>query len=1312
MGVLKRLLLSVVIAVVAGFGVVGLPVARGTTPATPATVPVSPGRAPDNTTYYVSNLSGSNCDDAGPGTSQAAPWCTFTPVSATTFGPGDRLLLAHGATWDQELDLKGAGAPGNPVVLDAYGVGPRPRILRDGHNGTTAPLQRAALLTDPSYWSVNDLEVGNAEVGFEAFFDTLNHDTLSFNNIYVHDVHGIHEANGTGGSGTATEKCVPPADNTFPGIYESAGVVVSGPSTLLFNSTDDALKNLTVTNVEGTHNVDSVAVEFCNGVNALDQSDGHNLIQNVWMSHLYLHNDDAGGGAAAKGCPDGFKLYNAEHAYVFDSILDREAACLTDNGTAGMILTRLQDVTFANNLLMHVPNVGNSDQGEVDNEYSEDSVRFHANLLFGDAGPGIEYDLIRGDHQTNIDITGNTFADGYDPFFPGYQGSVEFNTPATLPTGVISDNVYNEPNTFIYDYLGANHSLVTVANNEPVAQRAGIYNAAWQYGGVQGAHQWEYQYSTDNGASWQALPFDATTNTWHPAGADLPSIAQFDQRAAACAGCRVARAFVAPFDGTVAVRARAFEAGLAGGAASASGAPVTVTLTRNGAPVVGPQTVAGGDMQGVRTDADLPVKAGDVLRFELSSGGADPADTTSWAPSVSYLGPIGAGGGGPTATTAPPTPTVAPPTPSNTAPAPVVSGTPAPAVPSATPLPPTATGTAVPGTPAPPTATDVPASHAPPPTATPIAAAPMSTAAPSINTNTPVPPASTNTPAPPTATGTPVSTQGTTPATTQAATVLATVPPVLATEVATVIPPVPSLTAGLPPRFDRPAMTLTPGTTSPGRTVTVLGGGFVPGETVTLALNGAALDTRPATVVADRTGHFTATFVAPDGLLSGANTVSAIGTRGGISTAATLVGRLSVASRFFLAGGQDGAGTISRLQLLNPNGGSATARLTVYYTDGAVRRATLTLPAHMQRTVSIAKLTGRTGQFGLTLTATRQIAAQLGLTRPGRDGDTILANTGLGTRWYLAEGYTGLTFHETVAILNPNPSRPAYVALRLLALGGTGSRTVSLAVSAHSESVVDVSWLLAGRSLSVIATSDRGVVVERALTFSRDGRGTGYGLTTRAGTNVAATSWLFAEGTTVNHFETYLTILNPGAAPARVSARFYGRAGRLLGSKTLTVAGLSRANIRLNGLVNASGIASTVMSDRPVIVERPEYVGSPNGSRVAGSVVFGRNGGAPRWSFAGGDTTGTSEFLLLYNPSPRAVPVTATFYGADGRLATARVSIAARGRATLDVGRSVPGLAGLHGVTLASDGGQGFVAEQTVFAPNLSTLNSTQGFAQ
>ena len=162
------------------------------------------------------------------------------------------------------------------------------------------------------------------------------------------------------------------------------------------------------------------------------------------------------------------------------------------------------------------------------------------------------------------------------------------------------------------------------------------------------------------------------------------------------------------------------------------------------------------------------------------------------------------------------------------------------------------------------------------------------------------------------------------------------------------------------------------------------------------------------------------------------------------------------------------------------------------------------------------------------------------------------------------------------------------------------------------------------------------------------------------------------------------------------------------------MAALSRANIRLHDVTHASGIASTVMADQPIVVERPEYFGSPNEVRVAGSDAFGLNGGANRWSFAGGDTTGTnnSEFLLLYNPTAKAIPVAVTFYGSDGRGQHRIVLLPANARLTLDVQRLAPGLAGIHGVTLESANGQGFITEQTMFGRDLTSLSSTQGFAQ
>jgi len=503
-----------------------------------------------------------------------------------------------------------------------------------------------------------------------------------------------------------------------------------------------------------------------------------------------------------------------------------------------------------------------------------------------------------------------------------------------------------------------------------------------------------------------------------------------------------------------------------------------------------------------------------------------------------------------------------------------------------------------------------------------------------------------------------------------------------------------------------PSISLNPATTSPGGTVTVTGQGFGRLEQVTLALNGAAISTTAP--ITTNNGAFTASFKAPSSLLQGANTVSAIGNQSRVSAVSALTGQLSRSEQYYFAGGLQTADAHSAVNLLNGNGQPATVKLTFYFNNGATDTKTVMVNAGSQKTVAVASLEPFNGSFGLVVSADRSITAQLNINRPGRDGDSLLGNTGLGTTWYLAEGYTGLTFHETVSILNPDQATPAHVQLQILPLGGGPGKSVPFTVPAHSNGVVDINQQFPGKSVSIVATADHPVVVERTLTFSSNG----YGMTTRAGTNTAATSWLFAEGTTVNRFETFLTVLNPNLTPALVTASFFGGAGNPLGSRTLLVPGRSRGNIKLNDTLSASGIASVVTSDQPVVVERPEYFGSPNNANIAGSDVFGRNGAGVRWSFPGGNTQGNSEFLLLYNPSSATVPVDATFYGSNGQQITKHIDVQPTQRFTFDVNRLVPGLTPIHGAILSSTSPQGFVAEQTVFEPNHATLRSTEGLAQ
>jgi len=503
--------------------------------------------------------------------------------------------------------------------------------------------------------------------------------------------------------------------------------------------------------------------------------------------------------------------------------------------------------------------------------------------------------------------------------------------------------------------------------------------------------------------------------------------------------------------------------------------------------------------------------------------------------------------------------------------------------------------------------------------------------------------------------------------------------------------------------------------------------------TATSTATPTATSTATPTATASRTAAPTGT---PTTAPSGASTLTSTGTTApAMSTATSTSTRapsatgppaptLALTRRFCVAGGVETATEHASLALLNANGAGRPARviLTLYVADGSTATVSRTLPADAQRSFPIAGLTGRHGAFGLCAASDQAVSGQLTLTRPGRDGDSLLGSPTLGTRWYLAEGYTGLTFRESVALLNPG-GQAATVRLRLRLPGGRGNRTVPEIVAAHSERVVDVNGLLNGKStaVSVVADADRPVLVARTLTFS-SGRG-GYGLTAREGALAAARSWTFAEGSTATPFQTFLTILNPQNRTATVSANVFGLDGHLLGSARRIVAPGAWDTLRVNDVVpGTSSVSSVLTSDQPVVVERPEYFGSPNAAGVAGSDVVGRTGPAARWAAPGSAlASGDSEFLLLYNPATRVVTVDLTFYNtARGGTATQTVRVAAHARYTFDVnayqrgawGRPGPTLAASHGATVYVRGGGRIVVERSVFGRGHSKRQATQGLAQ
>lgn len=77
-------------------------------------------------TYYVNSSTG---NDNNSGTTPGSAWQNLTKVDATTFQPGDSILLADGSNWyGQQLTVSSSGTAVAPITYGSYGSGANPTI--------------------------------------------------------------------------------------------------------------------------------------------------------------------------------------------------------------------------------------------------------------------------------------------------------------------------------------------------------------------------------------------------------------------------------------------------------------------------------------------------------------------------------------------------------------------------------------------------------------------------------------------------------------------------------------------------------------------------------------------------------------------------------------------------------------------------------------------------------------------------------------------------------------------------------------------------------------------------------------------------------------------------------------------------------------------------------------------------------------------------------------------------------------------------------------------------------------------------------
>lgn len=144
--------------------------------------------------YYIDSQNGS---DLNSGQAENVAWRTFANINRTTLAAGTKVLLKKGGTWNQRLEIRGAGTSSNWISVGAYGTNPaKPKISLTNNANDIGLLicdldktTGTARQQNISYVEVKDIEIANTRLGI--YYRTITGSTntgfkvnnVSFNNI-------------------------------------------------------------------------------------------------------------------------------------------------------------------------------------------------------------------------------------------------------------------------------------------------------------------------------------------------------------------------------------------------------------------------------------------------------------------------------------------------------------------------------------------------------------------------------------------------------------------------------------------------------------------------------------------------------------------------------------------------------------------------------------------------------------------------------------------------------------------------------------------------------------------------------------------------------------------------------------------------------------------------------------------------------------------------------------------------------------------------------------------------------------------------
>ncbi len=278
------------------------------------------------------------------------------------------------------------------------------------------------------------------------------------------------------------------------------------------------------------------------------------------------------------------------------------------------------------------------------------------------------------------------------------------------------------------------------------------------------------------------------------------------------------------------------------------------------------------------------------------------------------------------------------------------------------------------------------------------------------------------------------------------------------------------------------------------------------------------------------------------------------------------------------------------LCIQNPQEQPANVNIAYMLENGEVKNQSITVVPWSRFTIDVNDAVGNGRDVSVRVTSETPVVVE----RPmyflyqgmWDGGHNVMGAAAPRTAWYFAEGCTRPGFNEWLCIQNPN-DRLAKVDMVYMTEDGAEINK-RYEIAPHSRFTINVNTDVARyHDVSTRIFSDVPVVAERPMYFDYQAK-IDEG-SDAMGVNKPSSSWYLAEGCTRPGFEEWICLQNPSGedAAARVTYMLEDSSTR---QEVVTVKAHSRKTIKVNDVVGEGhDVSSQIMSDVPIIVERPMY---------------------------------------------------------------------------------------------------------------------------